>query len=335
MKNLKNIGVLMSKKDFIKKCKVCLYTNEEDALYCAECGRSVIDNSISKFSKFILFSIFILNLSIYNKIEEDKLKIKRQEQKRQEQQEKREKKRRELAIPLKEILIPIINLKKDIFETTQEFQVKKNNLLNNKLEARAVGKLIMQKYDADSEVLTYTIDYDKGFKEFLNINSKSSMRIHLKREVAKSIFAKKQTVEVFAKLSSIGDEINISHLYISYQNKHIYLIDVTTIYIGSIEVQNISSKVKDLKLSFMEAKKYCETSLYNDSNNWRLPNLEELKLINKNKNMLKYYEAGSYWTETTYTYNTQYAWVVNFHSNNSYDSIKSYKNRVRCVKDIQ
>ncbi len=233
---------------------------------------------------------------------------------------------------LKEILTPIVNLKKDTFKTSQEFQTQKNRLLNNALAKRKVGTVTMLKYDADSEELTYSISYNEGFKELLEVKSKKSMKIKVKKELAKVIFSKKKTADIFAKLSFTGNKLSISRLYIRYKNKTFTLIANGIVNIGFMEVENISSQVKNVKLSFIEAKVYCKDSQYASKNDWRLPNLEELKLIYNNKSMLSFYESSYHWTATTYAGNTQNAYIVYFGNGYYGNRNKNLSYHFRCVR---
>jgi hypothetical protein len=93
--------------------------------------------------------------------------------------------------------------------------------------------------------------------------------------------------------------------------------------------------------TWQEAIEYCE-ALALDGGGWRLPNFNELYYIADRStynpamnSTFKNVVTSSYWSSTTYAYNTDNAWVVNFYYGNDNTNTKGDSNYVRCVRARQ
>ncbi len=97
--------------------------------------------------------------------------------------------------------------------------------------------------------------------------------------------------------------------------------------------------------TWKEAIKYCEDEIgvngtYAGFNDWRLPNIRELKSITERtkkinpsiKDGFTKVSDDGYWSSTTFLSYTDYAWLVHFYNgfDNWYD--KSHRYSVRCVR---
>ncbi len=98
-----------------------------------------------------------------------------------------------------------------------------------------------------------------------------------------------------------------------------------------------SSSIK--KTSWKDAIDYCENLELNGKNDWRLPNINELYSITDHYRgspaidpIFQNSYEGLYWSSTSYSGSSSYAWLVNFeYGSNSYQS-KSKTYAVRCVR---
>ena len=97
---------------------------------------------------------------------------------------------------------------------------------------------------------------------------------------------------------------------------------------------------KTVTKSWIEAIEYCESLTLAGFDDWRLPNIRELKYIadiNKiNPAIVTGFEniaADYYWSSSTVMINSYSAWGVYFWYGNSAQSGKKYVNYIRCVRD--
>lgn len=99
----------------------------------------------------------------------------------------------------------------------------------------------------------------------------------------------------------------------------------------------------ELLLSHKEAVKYCEELNYGGASNWRIPHIDEFKLIVDKKNernyinrAFKYNVPSGYWAKTahfrTFWY---YADYMHFISGTEYYDSRHKSKYVRCIRDLK
>jgi hypothetical protein len=96
------------------------------------------------------------------------------------------------------------------------------------------------------------------------------------------------------------------------------------------------------KMKWQEAINYCELLALDNHDDWRLPNVNELRsIVNKSKrspsavSAFMYTSSDKYWSSTSYTRYKNNAWDVNFKYASVFYSTKDINHYVRCVRDIQ
>ncbi len=98
-----------------------------------------------------------------------------------------------------------------------------------------------------------------------------------------------------------------------------------------------------LMLDHHEAEDYCEELAYAGYTNWRLPHIDEFKLIVDKKNTknyisrkFRYQQKAGYWAETahfrTFWFYADYMFFI---SGTPYYDSRHKKKFVRCVRDIE
>jgi len=84
---------------------------------------------------------------------------------------------------------------------------------------------------------------------------------------------------------------------------------------------------------------YCEALNFGGYTDWRLPNINELKSITdrtRNNHAINpafvNVTTNYYWSSTSISGHTHYAWVVLFYNGDVYDGNKDHNSYLRCVR---
>ncbi len=103
-----------------------------------------------------------------------------------------------------------------------------------------------------------------------------------------------------------------------------------------------NSEAKTITKTWSEAISYCENLTFASYDDWRLPNINELKTIVDSsryspaiKSQFVNVASSYYWSSTTYASYTSYAWFVYFNVGGTDDYDKALSGYVRCVRDGQ
>ena len=83
-----------------------------------------------------------------------------------------------------------------------------------------------------------------------------------------------------------------------------------------------------IMLNWQDAKKACEAL----GNGWRLPTIDELNILYKNKDIIRGFEKFSYWSSTEHV---SFAWAQYFVNGFQHDYIKNDPYYVRAVRTIK
>jgi len=233
-------------------------------------------------------------------------------------------------------------LEKDMFETTQEYQERVNNL--GWLE---VGEVTLNSYDADTEMFTISLSLNKALKKFVNIMA-LEMIIRIKKKNAKQLFSISNKHKLIAKIKFSNSDLKFKKMkfdqyFLNTQDndfKRIWIDPVTTL---MWEIKQSKYKKYDWNEAFEYAKEL-NTKNYGGFKDWRLPSVEDFKTIltnvkYKTNNTIKIKKSfldDSYWTSSESRtlfwgsaiqfYSTDYCFVENH---------KQIKNSVRCVRGKQ
>ncbi len=100
---------------------------------------------------------------------------------------------------------------------------------------------------------------------------------------------------------------------------------------------------KPNKMKCQFAIEYCENLSLNGKDDWRLPSIDELQIIVDHHkfhpaiDILKFpfTISSNYWSSTTYSRDSSYAWLINFKIGNVGVYDKNYKYYVRYVRGGQ
>jgi len=84
------------------------------------------------------------------------------------------------------------------------------------------------------------------------------------------------------------------------------------------------------EMTWEDAKTACEKL----GKGWRLPTIEELKIIYKKRNKIGGFNSKDYWSSTE-VYCTELAWTFNFGSGPARSNGKYFINYVRAVRDVK
>lgn len=98
-----------------------------------------------------------------------------------------------------------------------------------------------------------------------------------------------------------------------------------------------------LRMTHKQAEPYCEDLNFAGYSNWRLPHIDELKLIVDKKNTknyinraFRYNQKSGYWADTAHFRTFWfYADYMNFISGTAYFDNRNVNKFVRCVRDVQ
>lgn len=85
------------------------------------------------------------------------------------------------------------------------------------------------------------------------------------------------------------------------------------------------------KMNWKKSDNYCAGLTLNNKNDWRVPKLKELETITK-VNFHNLVKEG-YWSSETFEGYAGFAWIIHFHSGNSYKYAKSAPIYTRCIRD--
>jgi len=234
-------------------------------------------------------------------------------------------------------------LKKDMFETTQEYQERVKNL--GWLE---VGEVTLNSYDADTEMFTIAL----SLNHYITFKTQE-IQIMIKREEAKPLYETSKTYKLLAQIAVADGAVSFKEL--KFQD---YDIQITSFYKSFYWTDKDSGLIWEIKqnntidklYTWDQALNYAQelnTKNYCGFNDWRVPTIDELNTLvpktsykgidNKDvyikKPLINNTYSSSYWSSSVPVSYYNFAWYMNFNSGSTNGSNKSTKHYMRCVKN--
>jgi hypothetical protein len=85
-------------------------------------------------------------------------------------------------------------------------------------------------------------------------------------------------------------------------------------------------------MNWSEAESYCKSLTFAGYDDWELPSRETLQKLYGDRSNLHNTPSGYYWTSTSYSGNSSYAWRVYFHRGDDLWFDKSFYDYALCVR---
>ena len=187
------------------------------------------------------------------------------------------------------------------------------------------GEAREEDYNANSQTIKLKIDWNENIKSVVK-HPLSFILSKLSKENASLLFDEKGRRDIYVKLNA-SNAISIVNSLLIYEDKQYILDYKNIIFIDGLIVQD----EHDIKpMTWDEANEYAKNLVLGGYTNWRLPTKDELLKIYENRDKLRNYEKGWYWTSTKK--DASLSWVVDFISGNDNWINQSSSYFVRCVQ---
>jgi len=237
----------------------------------------------------------------------------------------------------------LIRLEKDIFETTATFKQRKKDLekrleidilnaINTLLASNGAGKATMTDYNADTQLMKLSIEWNDELKDiFPKKDLVSKTTLYINPSDAGKIFRVNRTQKFNISKDYVLHNLRVVKMYIKdgdKKHRFNYKYNKYIIKIGNKMWEDIESQ----KGNYRYAINYCKDLTLGGYSDWRLPNKSELKKLYQNKSKLKNVIDNWYWTSTTYESDSTQAWVVYFYDGYDGWNFKTLSGFVRCVR---
>lgn len=263
----------------------------------------------------------------------------------------------------------IIRLRKDMFETTQEFNARREakytmidnsiiSAIKDEVKQNGAGKVTLLDYNADKSIMKLLATWNENLTSVLPKKSTpKSFSLIINPKDAKRIFTKKQTHRFYINISYISHQLIIYKIYIKVDGEE-YIFD------GASNIVNIDGVFYQIDttetLAWEDAKKYCADLSLGGYSDWRLPTIKELEKIvsdcsginvklsdtqwseitDKNIANISYqscyksrgFISNDYWSSSSFANYDNYAWGITFSSGYADYSYKDEKRYVRCMR---
>ena len=255
---------------------------------------------------------------------------------------------------------------KDEFETDFEFQNRRNKFEIEKeiFEVNYQNRRKERIQELESQILVEEINEKELFNSFLgsqkiemqydansevfDVRTEISVtdfdfQIQIPRKIAREF---KQQVTNFD--FNFTQNLVLESISVNFQNQVFYAKHFRKISLIDIKIERkrekIASKTVTAKklmfqdfdlpnrMNWHDACEYCEKLKLLGFTDWRLPELEELKIAYQNKSKFKNIEKKWYWSNTTHEKYSSNSWVLHFNSGNDYYNGQSNDYFVRCVR---
>ncbi len=252
----------------------------------------------------------------------------------------------------------LINIKKDIWETTDEFEQRMIEAIKKETSINGAGVAKFVSYDADTQTIELSLSWSDKIKPlFGSEDLPTQIKAALQREVGKELFVSKKTNSFDITTRYNAHKLEIAEMYLTIGEKKYILLDSKQIIgkwlilsrnICTTNGGEINNDNGICQASWEKAEAICSAS------GGRLPSIEELKEVVTecggkiddfdnnvaNSSYQSCYEtkgftSGFYWSSSPYLSGTSDAWFVRFKFGYDGWDDKSRTHFVRCVRDSQ
>ncbi|EJF06042.1 Protein of unknown function (DUF1566), partial [Thiovulum sp. ES] len=226
---------------------------------------------------------------------------------------------------------------KDEFETENEFQERANifekeknflNLYFGKQEIEMTYSPEKAEFDVKVNFWNISIDFQIEIPRNIARNFKSSVK-NFDFYFSKDLVLEKVSTN-FENKTFVGKIKKIDLVEIERERER----EREEIASKTITVGNLMFQDFDLPepMNWESACEYCEKLRLLGFSNWRLPNKDELKIVEKNKNSFRNLKSNWYWSSSKS--NDSRSWVVYFNDGNDGWGIQTYDYFAVCVRDL-
>jgi hypothetical protein len=229
-------------------------------------------------------------------------------------------------------------LSKGEFETTEEFENRKEREKSDILNSWLGRQFLNIEYNADNQFFNVSINNLLKFQ--LSVPRSSAEKFKATTKNFNIFFEekKKKLYIVGAEAGGFSTELNIElteEMLEKEREKERERerlereIDQKTISIDNLMFQDF---VLPSQMDWRDAVQYCKNLKLLGFSDWRLPEKDELRIAYNHRSKFKNIESDYYWSNTEYNGDKSYSWKLGFSSGNDYYNDQGYSYYVGCLR---